>query len=74
MADGWREATAAMSFRDLLEDAVDLDYAQYAALHSGRRAANLDYIPANEFIIDRVGRSDDRHFSDLGIEYYRYVG
>jgi hydroxymethylglutaryl-CoA synthase len=74
MADGWREATAAMGFRDVMKHAVDLDFEQYAALHSGRRARNLDCLPANEFVIDYVGQSDDRHFSDLGIEYYRYVG
>ena len=74
MAEGWREATAAMGFRSIMDHAVDLDFEQYQALHSGRRARNLDYIPVNEFIIDRVGQSDDRHFSDFGIEYYRYVG
>jgi hydroxymethylglutaryl-CoA synthase len=53
---------------------IDLDEDQYIALHDGRKAAGLDYIPNNEFVIDRVGRSDERHFADLGIEYYRYVG
>jgi hydroxymethylglutaryl-CoA synthase len=74
MADGWREATAAMGFGDIMKHAVDLDFDQYVALHSGRRAPNLEYIPVNEFVIDRVGQSDDRHFADLGIEYYRYQG
>ncbi len=74
MADGWREATAAIGFGDVMKHAVDLDFEQYGALHSGMHAKNLDYIPANEFIIDRIGRTDDRHFSDFGIEYYRYVG
>jgi hydroxymethylglutaryl-CoA synthase len=74
MADGWREATKAIGFGDAMQHAVDLNFEQYEALHSGRRARNLDYLPANEFVIDRVGQADDRHFSDLGIEYYRYVG
>jgi hydroxymethylglutaryl-CoA synthase len=74
MADGWREATAAIRFRDAMRPAVDITFEQYEALHAGRRATGLDYLPVNEFIIDRVGRSDDRHFSDLGIEYYKYVG
>jgi hypothetical protein len=42
-------------------------------LHDGRRAQGLDYVAHNEFIIDRVGVSNERQFSDLGIEYYRYI-
>jgi hydroxymethylglutaryl-CoA synthase len=74
MADGWREATAAIRFGDAMEQAVDITFDQYEALHAGRRAAGLEYLPANEFVIDHVGQTEDRHFSDLGIEYYRYVG
>jgi hydroxymethylglutaryl-CoA synthase len=74
MADGWREATAAIRFGDAMEHAVDITFDQYEALHAGRRATGLEYLPVNEFVIDHVGRTDDRHFSDLGIEYYKYVG
>lgn len=74
MAEGWREATAAIGFSDAMKLAVDLNQDQYQALHDGRRVSGLDYIPCNEFVIDRVGHANDRHFSDLGIEYYRYVG
>jgi hydroxymethylglutaryl-CoA synthase len=74
MADGWREATQAIGFGAAMQHAVDVNFEQYEALHGGRRARNLDYLPTNEFVIDRVGESDDRHFADLGIEYYRYVG
>jgi len=74
MADGWREATSAIGFGDAMAAAVDLTQAQYQALHDGRQVTGLDYAPKNEFVIDRVGRHDDRHFADLGIEYYRYVG
>ena len=74
IADGWREATAAIGFGDVMKHAVDLDFEQYEALHEGRQAGGLEYLPANEFVIDRVGQIDDRQFSDLGIEYYRYVG
>ncbi len=73
IADGWREATAAIGFADAMSLTVDLNYEQYVALHDGRRVAGLDYLPRNEFVIDSVGRSDDRHFTDLGIEYYRYI-
>jgi hydroxymethylglutaryl-CoA synthase len=73
MADRWREATAAIGFGDVMQHAVDLNEEQYIALHDGRRAPGLEYIPRNEFVIDRIGESNERHFSDLGIEYYRYA-
>ncbi len=73
MAEGWREATAAIGFGEAMSNAVDLERDQYVALHDGRRVEGLEYVPTNEFVIDRVGACDDRHFSDLGIEYYRYV-
>jgi len=74
MAEGWREATSRIGFADAMGTAVDLDREQYAALHEGRRASGIDFLPRDEFVIERVGRSDERHFQDLGIEYYRYVG
>ena len=73
MADGWQEAAAKIHFADAMELTLDLDRQQYEALHDGRRVDGLDYVARNEFVIDRVGASDDRHFSDLGIEYYRYI-
>jgi hydroxymethylglutaryl-CoA synthase len=73
MADGWKEATRKIRFADAMQFAVDLTFDQYKALHDGRRASGLDYVPNNEFVIERVGGSDERHFADLGIEYYKYI-
>jgi hydroxymethylglutaryl-CoA synthase len=73
MADNWQEAAAKIKFADAMELTLDLNQRQYEALHDGRHVANLDYIARNEFVIDRVGVADERHFSDLGIEYYRYI-
>lgn len=73
MVPGWQESAAKIRFADAMELALDLDQQQYEALHEGRRAAGLDYIARNEFVIDYVGESNDRHFADLGIEYYRYI-
>ncbi len=73
MADGWRDAAAKIHFAEAMKFAIDLDRQQYEALHDGQRIETLDYVARNEFVIDRVGRSDDRHFTDLGIEYYRYI-
>jgi hydroxymethylglutaryl-CoA synthase len=74
MAEGWREATAAIGFSDAMDFTVDLNVEQYEALHDGRRVKGLDHIPRDEFVIDRVGTAEERHFTDLGIEYYKYVG
>ena len=73
MAEDWREAAAKINFADAMELTLDLDREHYEALHDGRRVEGLDYIARNEFVIDRVGNTNDRHFSDLGIEYYRYI-
>ena len=74
IADGWREATAAIGFSSVMDRAVDLNYEQYAQLHEGQIPEGLVHVPQNEFVIDHVGNAEERHFSDLGIEYYRYVG
>jgi hydroxymethylglutaryl-CoA synthase len=73
MAEGWKEATRKMRFSEGLEFAIDIDFEQYKALHDGRRVEGLDYEPSNEFVIDGVGTADERHFADLGIEYYKYI-
>ena len=73
MAEGWREATQRMRFSQALDNAVDIDFDQYKALHDGRRVMGLNYEPNNEFVIADVGSSDERHFADLGIEYYKYI-
>ncbi len=73
MADGWREATAKIRFNDAMQFAVDLNREQYEALHDGRRVSDLSYVPSNEFVIDHVGGTDERHFTDLGIEYYKFI-
>jgi len=74
IAERWREATAKIGFAAAMDFAVDLTFEQYAALHDGRRVGGLEYAPKNEFVIEHVGQTDERHFADLGIEYYRYVG
>ena len=73
VADEWREATAKIHFADSMQFAFDLSEPQYAALHDGRRVTGLEYLPRDEFVIDKVGQADHRQFQDLGIEYYRYV-
>ena len=73
VADDWRSAAERINFMDALGDPLDLDQDQYVALHDGRVAA-LDPVPAHdEFVVDAIGERDEPGFSDVGIEYYRYV-
>ncbi len=73
MAENWRDAAAKIHFSDAMRLTLDLNQQQYEALHDGRHVQDLDYVASNEFVIDRVGQSVDRHFTDLGIEYYKYI-
>ena len=74
VSDQWRTATKSIGFARSMEFSIDLTQQQYECLHDGRRVSGLDYVARDEFVIDKVGRTDQRHFKDLGIEYYRYVG
>ena len=74
IAEDWRDATAAIGFGAAMDRTIDLTQNQYALLHDGRIPEDLIYTPKNEFVVDHVGNAEERHFSDLGIEYYRYVG
>jgi len=74
VAENWKSSTSLIGLGEAMELAVDLDFEQYKALHDGRKVKGLDYLPKNEFVIEKVGRADERQFQDLGIEYYRYVG
>ena len=73
MAENWQEAAKKINFDSAMELTVDLRREQYEMLHEGKNVKGLDYAIQNEFIIDRVGDSNNNNFSDLGIEYYRYI-
>ena len=72
VADGWKAAAGKLGFADALKDPVDLDQAQYEALHDGD-PIEVRLRPRG-FVVDRIGDRHDPEFSDLGIEYYRWVG
>ncbi|RLA32363.1 MAG: hydroxymethylglutaryl-CoA synthase [Gammaproteobacteria bacterium] len=74
VSDDWRAATESIRFAEAMDFSIDLTQQQYECLHDGQRVSGLDYVARDEFIIEKVGRTDQRHFKDLGIEYYRYVG
>lgn len=68
----WERAAARIGFREALAEPLDLNQAQYEAVHDGREA-ELHYEPRGEFRISRVGRQYEPSFQDLGVEYYDYV-
>jgi hydroxymethylglutaryl-CoA synthase len=70
----WKEAAAKIHFAEAMQFTIDLTQSQYEDLHDGRKTEGLDYVANNEFVIEKVGHEDQRHFRDLGIEYYRFVG
>jgi len=70
---GWAAAASRIGVGPALSGAIDLDRAQYEALHDGHDVPNFSYEPRREFRIARVGDSYDPSFQDLGVEYYEYV-
>ena len=74
VASGWREAAAAIRFRDALADAVDLDRAEYALLHDTGTLDGATVPAVSGLVIDHVGSRDEHAFQDYGVAYYRYCG
>lgn len=74
VVSGWQSAATAIDFGAALQHAIDLDRAQYEALHDGHTVEDLQVPPSQGFIVDRVGTSNEHQFQDYGIEYYRYIG
>ncbi len=68
---GWRTAAHRIGFHRALSNPIDLDQAQYEAIHD-RREADVEYEPRGEFRIARIGSQYEPAFQDLGVEYYEY--
>lgn len=73
VAEGWESAAARINFVAALGEPVDLDAAQYQALHDGDTADMTPVPVTDEFVVDHIGDTDEPDFRDIGIEYYRYV-
>lgn len=70
---GWQEAAGKIAIGDALDnDPVDLEQAQYIALHDGDHRVALNIQP-HGFAITRVGREYNAEFQDLAVEYYDYL-
>jgi len=74
VVDGWRDAVAAIGFADAMEYASDLTRDQYEALHDRRPTSGLVATEPDVFVVDRVGTTEQRGFSDVGIEYHALCG
>jgi len=71
---GWPEAAARIGAARVLAGAIDLQQEQYAALHAGEELPGLaEYRPPDQFVVERIGTSDQPDFQDIGLEYYAYV-
>jgi hydroxymethylglutaryl-CoA synthase len=73
VSQGWEQAARRIGFARAFENPIDLDRAQYEALHDGAEVPNLTCAPHREFRIARVGHSYEAAFQDLGVDYYEYV-
>lgn len=74
VAPGWREAAAAIRFRETLADAADLDGAEYAMLHDAGTLDGAAGRSVSGLVIDHVGERNEHAFQDYGVAYYRYCG
>lgn len=71
--DGWQAAAARLDVREALANQpVDLNQAQYEALHDGAEEVDPVVQPRPGFAISRVGSEYGADFQDLGVEYYSY--
>jgi len=73
LVPGWEAAALKTRMADVLASPVDLDEAQYAALHEGRSAEGLGVPAYSGYVVDRIGTSTAPDYQDAGIEYYRHV-
>jgi hydroxymethylglutaryl-CoA synthase len=69
---GWQTAARKIGFARALGNAIELTREQYEARHDGK-PADVNYQPAGEFVVERVGSRVTGEFQDIGVEYYRYV-
>ncbi|MDR3414844.1 MAG: hypothetical protein P4L83_01545 [Nevskia sp.] len=72
VAPNWRKAAARIGLAQALANAVDVGQDDYARLHAAQWPQEAQIPKRPGFTIERVGKSHDAHFHDLGLEYYRY--
>ncbi|MDH3280129.1 MAG: hydroxymethylglutaryl-CoA synthase [Gammaproteobacteria bacterium] len=73
LCDSWHEAASKIGFQNAMRSPIDLNQTQYESLHDHGELRGTTYEPKTEFVLDRIGIRADHHFTDTGIEYYRFV-
>lgn len=70
----WQTAASRINVSAALANPVNLNKAQYEALHTGAEKKDLAASSRQgEFVIERVGSRNEAAFQDVGIEYYSYI-
>jgi hydroxymethylglutaryl-CoA synthase len=72
VAANWRQTATKIGLSRALSNAVGVGRDDYARLHAAQWPQEAQIPQRAGFTIDRVGKSHDAQFHDLGIEYYRY--
>ncbi|WP_029918738.1 hypothetical protein [Nevskia soli] len=68
----WRAAAAKIGLAKAQGNAVTVGQDDYARLHAAQWPQEAQIPQRPGFTIERVGKSHDAKFYDLGLEYYRY--
>ena len=69
---GWEKAARRIGIGKALAGAVDLDQAQYEALHGGRQV-EIDRPRNEEFVVSGTGQRTVPPLIDEGVEYYTFL-
>jgi hydroxymethylglutaryl-CoA synthase len=69
---GWEKAASKIGIGAALEGAINLDQAQYEALHAGR-LIEIDRPRREEFVVSSTGQRTAPPLINQGVEYYTYV-
>lgn len=72
VAPNWREAAGKIGLKQALGNAVAVGRDDYARLHAAQWPQEAQMPQRKGFTIERVGKSHDPKFYDMGLEYYRY--
>lgn len=72
VAPNWREAAGRIGLNKALANAVAVGQDDYARLHAAQWPQEAQMPQRKGFTIERVGKSHDAKFYDMGLEYYRY--
>lgn len=72
VAPKWREAAGRIGLAKVLGNAVNVGKDDYARLHAAQWPQEAQMPQRKGFTIERVGKSHDAKFYDMGLEYYRY--